>query len=987
MHFRNFFVVIITALVCTVAFAQQTGSISGRVTTAGDALPGVTVEARSTVLPQARVTTTEAGGQFRLPQLPPGDYTLTFSLAGMRTETRNVRVLLDQTSTVNVSLGVAAVTETITVMAESPLIDPTSTEIKSTVSQDIIEQVPVGTDYRDLLKLAPGVIYNDAGTTRGPAAGGSEQDNVYQFDGVNITMPLFGVLNTEPSTHDIAQISFTKGGAKAVDFNRAAGFTVDSVSKSGTSEFTGELSFRIQPESLTADPEEGSSRRFDQDRDWSTIGLGGPILRDRLFFYGSYYRPTLHQENVANVYGPVPDLDSTRDEFFGKLTFTPTSNILLHGSYRDSEQTVEGASVGSLGSATTSVGSESTFKIGIVEGSWLLTSRSFATFKLNDYANENTDRPDVLLPQLINRTPGTRLDINNLEQMGQFFVPSPLTNPRNEREVAFNQFIVPLIERYGFIRDGQRVGGGNVGADSEINPQDFFRQSAQVGYDFSFGQTVTHDIHVGYQWFRDEEDLSRISNGWGEITVPGGRVNCPANAGCDGQPVFFQALFIQGTLPEFATRRTIHSEFVSNNIEVNDTIQWNNWAFNVGFLASQDTLYGQGLRNDSSTLSGFVLSPGTKYKMYEIDWDKQIQPRLGATWAYNGVDTVYASYARYNPQASSLPRAAAWDRNATGLRIEAYFDAEGKLIGSAPRGSSSGKLFVPDLDPRYTDEFLLGTARQFNNRWAGRAYGRYRYSTNFWEDTNNNARVAFEPPEGIPRELYIPNLDEQRRQIGSGSLSGSSYVIAELDGAYTKYYEATLESDWRATDQVFLRGSYTWSHYYGTFDQDNTTGVGVLDFVNFIGSSNLADGAGRQIWDNKYGDLRSDRRNLLKVYGYYTLPWRATAGAFAVYQSGHHWEAWDYRPYSHLTTSTSVTNRYAEPAGSRETDPHYQLDLNYTQNVPIAGFNLQLEVDLFNLFDKQTGYNPVQNLNSSVFGESQSFYSPRQFQIGARFQF
>ncbi len=65
-------------------------------------------------------------------------------------------------------------------------------------------------------------------------------------------------------------------------------------------------------------------------------------------------------------------------------------------------------------------------------------------------------------------------------------------------------------------------------------------------------------------------------------------------------------------------------------------------------------------------MSGYVAAPGNKYKMYEIPFSKMLQPRVSTTWAYNGKDTVYASYAKYNPAASSLPRAASWDRNLTG---------------------------------------------------------------------------------------------------------------------------------------------------------------------------------------------------------------------------------------------------------------------------------------------------------------------------------
>ena len=96
--------------------------------------------------------------------------------------------------------------------------------------------------------------------TRGPSAGGSGQDNVYQFDGVNVTLPLFGTLSAEPASHDIAQITVIKGGARAVDFDRSGGFSIDSVSKSGTSRYSGQVSYQLQTEGMAADLASGVSR-------------------------------------------------------------------------------------------------------------------------------------------------------------------------------------------------------------------------------------------------------------------------------------------------------------------------------------------------------------------------------------------------------------------------------------------------------------------------------------------------------------------------------------------------------------------------------------------------------------------------------------------------------------------------------------------------------------------------------------------------------
>lgn len=958
-------------LIALPTFAQQTGSVSGRVTAVdGSALPGVTVEARSSVLPQPRVTISDETGDFRLPALQPGTYTLTFSLAGLDDARRNVQVLLGQNATVNVALGMAVASESITVTAASTLVDPTSTELSSAVAEQQIEDLPVAQEYRDLVKLAPAVQYTEE-LVRGPAAGGSGQDNVYQFDGVNVTLPLFGTLSAEPSTHDIQQVEVIKGGSKAVDFNRAAGFTIDSVSKSGTNEWRGQVGFQIETEEMRGDVTSVSVAQSNQDRTWATLNLGGPLLTDRLFFYGSYYRPTIKRTERINVYGDLPDYDSERNEYFGKLTYTPTASILINGSYRTSDRTIDNASIDNVAAPTTALNEEATQDIAILEASWVINSRSFATAKFTDYANETGSVPAILSSAVPSTATGTRIDINNLDQLGIFVVPTPVSG-----QTAYNEFIAPLIQRYGYLNSaGVRTGGGSAGLGSQLNAQDFYRQSAQVGYDITLGSNIAHDLHVGYQRFEDAEDLRRSSNGWGVLRAPRGVT-------FQGQAVAFQAEF---TRPQQGGvgGNNIHSEYVSHNIEINDTIRWNNWSFNVGVMASDDTLYGQGLREDSNALSGYVAAPGNKYEMYNIPFEKTIQPRLGATWTYNGQDNVYAGYSKYVPAASSLPRAASWDRNILGLTTRVHFDASGNIIGSEQVASSSGKLFVEDLDPRYTDEFLVGTSQQFTPRWSARAYARYRYSSNFWEDTNNNARVQW-APEGYPKELYIADLAQRLAQIGSGS----TYVIAELDGAFTKYYEATLENDFRAGN-MFVRGSYTWSHYYGNFDQDNTAVDN--DMATFIGSSNIADGPGRQLWDNKYGDLRGDRRHLLKLYGTYDLPWNAVLGAFGIYQSGQPWEAWNYEIYRTLPgfgTSTSDTARYAEPAGSRRSPAHYQVDMTYTQNVPVfRNYNLQVQLDAFNLFDNQTGYDYQPSVHSALFGQARQFFDPRRFQLAVRFEF
>ena len=964
------------ALSAVPAVAQQTGSIQGKVTdTGGGVLPGVTVEARSSVLPGPRVTVTSGDGSYQLPALPPGEYTLTFTLDGMQTQTRKAQVQLSEITTADAALGVRGVTEAVTVTAEAALIDKTSAAITSGISSAQINSVPVGQEYRDLIKLIPGVQYTQD-QTRGPSAGSNGQDNVYAFDGVNVTLPLFGTLSAEPASHDIAQMTVVKGGAKAVDFHRAGGFAVDSVSKSGTSRFAGMISWQLQNPGMAAALNSGSASRYEQTRMWTDINGGGPIIPDHLFFYGSYYRPQNSRDNRSNLYGELPDYKSVRNEGFGKLTATPTRSTLLNVSLREEHRLDRSNLFSSAQAPSSGSGHEASLRIGTADGSWIINAMSYATFKWTHFANKTQSRPDNVANVSPSTTVGTRLDTSSLDQQGLFTVPSIIAG-----QDAYNTFIQPLIDRYGYTLDGVKRGGGLVGFGSLFDKDDFFRDSAQVAYNITFaGGGMRHNVHAGYQRYKDAEHLLRSSNGWGSITVPGGRTSF------QGTPIFFLAAFQQqgfGSAPPL-----INSEYRSQSIEVNDTINWRNWTFNLGVLASNDKLYGQGLNNDDSALSGYVKATALdvkarRYLMHEIPFSKMIQPRISTTWAYNSKDTIYASYARYNPVIGSLPRAASWDRNLA-TTIQAYFDANGVMFATDPNISSTGKLFDSGLTPPTHNEFLIGTSRQITSQLAGRAYFRYRKGEHFWEDTNNNARLLFAPPAGYPAELYIPDLAARLGQIGTGGSAGS-YVIAELDGAFTRYKELTLEGDWQHR-KGFVKGSYTWSQYYGNFDQDNST-VG-NDANIFIGSSNIADGAGRQMWNNRLGTLRGDRPHAFKVYGSYFLPWHASAGFYAIAQSGHPWEAWSYEPYRTLTTSTSDTNRFAEPAGSRRTSPHAQVDLKYMQNIPLRGtLNGQIDVDLFNVTNRQTGYNPQPSVHLATFGAARNFYDPRRVQVAFRLQF
>ena len=108
-------------------------------------------------------------------------------------------------------------------------------------------------------------------------------------------------------------------------------------------------------------------------------------------------------------------------------------------------------------------------------------------------------------------------------------------------------------------------------------------------------------------------------------------------------------------------------------------------------------------------------------------------------------------------------------------------------------------------------------------------------------------------------------------------------------------------------------------------------------------------------------------------------------GAYAIYQSGQPWETWGRTEWYQ---GSSLTSRYAEPAGSHTTDAHYQLDLSYTQNFPFGNrYNILLRGEVFNVTDNQTGYNIEPIEINAGYGEPRDYFDPRRFQVTVGFQF
>src|SRR5437763_360651 len=168
MHSNKFRVAMLFAMVLLVAvgaFAQtnDSGAIAGTVKQGGTALPGVTVEVRSSALQGVRTAVTDAGGNFRFTLLPPGNYDLTATLSGFSPVTqKNVAVQLDHVVTLDISLSAAA-SETINVVGTAPVVDVTSNISGANVTSETLRSLPIGRNFVAAAQVAPGTSADASG--------------------------------------------------------------------------------------------------------------------------------------------------------------------------------------------------------------------------------------------------------------------------------------------------------------------------------------------------------------------------------------------------------------------------------------------------------------------------------------------------------------------------------------------------------------------------------------------------------------------------------------------------------------------------------------------------------------------------------------------------------------------------------------------------------------------------------------------------------
>jgi carboxypeptidase family protein/TonB-dependent receptor-like protein len=324
------------------AQAVQTSALTGTVKdSTGAVLPGVTVSVSS---PQqvggVQTSVTDAQGIYRFPALRPGVYEMETALAGFKTVKRSDIVLaLGTTATIDISLSVASVSETVQVTGESPIVDVKSSASNTQLTDAMLQNLPTGRFQPDIINLTPGVNSQ-------VAFGGSQNSNALLMDGVDVSDPEGGTPWSFFNYNWVEQVQIVSLGANA-EYGEFTGVAANSIIRSGGNRFTGLVEYLTERKNWIADNTTSlpaslrtSFTPREIDSYWDTTGqIGGPIVRDKLFFF-SGFQYFNRQDRPAGYTGNFTSEKDPRT--MNKLTWAVSPNIRAEGFVEWDKYDVEG---------------------------------------------------------------------------------------------------------------------------------------------------------------------------------------------------------------------------------------------------------------------------------------------------------------------------------------------------------------------------------------------------------------------------------------------------------------------------------------------------------------------------------------------------------------------------------------------------------------------------------------------------------------------
>ncbi len=928
------------------ARAQQTSNLTGVVTDAqGGVLPGVTVTAVSPALIGTQTVVTEPNGSYRFATVPPGTYTLTFELSGFQTSKRtNIVLALGQTLTVDSQLQVQSLQESVTVTAASPVVDTQTTSIGSTLTTEKLIGVPSASDLWSALARAPGV------RMQGYDVGGSHKSEQSGYEAFGVRgqsrVVTEGVDTTEGGNGAgfyqdyYAQNEIAVSAAGQDVTMNTPGAAVISTIKSGGNEFKSLVTASWEPKSLIADNVDAATtaRGFTgvpNNKFWEFHpDLGGPIVKDKLWFFGAYNHFTI-DEDITGVPHDRATYQGYYNNYTTKETYKASQKDTIIGYYQLGRLRTPNRNLSALTSPDSTVTQASATHM--YNGKWqrIWSNRLFSELNVGDFGYHFPEAPLVDY-----RTNPPRIDQSTGMQTGSAWAAAGANGPF-------------IIERN--------------------KPQLF----ATVTY-FLPSNMGSHDIKAGLEWIDD----AQLNESTGESGVV-------YYQDLNGRPDQVQ-LFNMGDPSTLGGAWT----GADNRNRREALFLQDRWSLNARVTITAGVRYDRQRPYYKASTSAPVLAdifPSVTTPGATLLVRNSVAPRVGVSWDVDGEgkSAVKAFYGRYyNNLAQDLS-----NLNPGGVNTKTYkfIDLNGNRLydGVNELGSlvstTGGTTTKLDTDVRvpYTDEADLSFQRQF---WGESSY-RVAYVRKMVRNLYTTFNIArdgqFTQPFASTVTLASVDGGAQGTQTFGlmdipaslrgvvqneftnipGSVGGGAYNYDTLEMAINKRFSGgqfiDASFDYLRRDELRQNSAST-----NPFSTD-PLGINYFQNVNPAVSN-------RQTSSNWQ----------LHLSGRYELPYGIGFGGNVQVQSG-----W---PYARLITvslpNAGTQTFFQENIGDNRSDTVPLVGLRADKAIHFDSHKIVFMFDVFNALNS----NAVTNfalVNGASYNKIIATLQPRTIQIGARLDF
>jgi outer membrane receptor protein involved in Fe transport len=918
------------------AAAQTTnGTISGHVSdTQGGVLPGVMVTAESPSLQGTRTIVTSENGDYVIPLLPSGDYTITFELSGFEKVRRPGRLAPTQVLPIDAVMGPAPFSENITVVAPRVDVLTQTTTVATNFGQDFIATLPTNRDINAPLLMAPGV-HPSGPNGAYSISGATSYESLFLVNGVTVNENTRGQPNNLYIEDAIQETTIATAGVSA-EYGRFSGGVINVVTKSGGNLFSGSLRDSLANDNwraLTSLPG-GTSIPGDRTQTVPTATVaaeapypgdvkfnhvvptyeytfGGPVVRDRLWFFTAGRL----QDQIASRQTFVTNVPYTFNQnekrYEVNVTYSANSNHRVYGTYTK----------------------------GLLD---LVNQSQQSIMDLSSLYNASTPQDlyalsysGVMSPKLF-----VEARYNSRHFTGQG-AGSPF------RDVINGTLLIDLSKGGTAFRYWTSTFCGAC-PPQQLDGDDVFLKGS---YFLSKKNGGSHTMVFGYDTFNDKRLVDNYQSGSNYRIAGTGTII----RGADIFPRFLnsntQLLYQPLPISSLGTNFRIHSVFyndnwrVNNHVSVNAGLRWdrNHGENSLGVLTANDSAF--------SPRIGIVFDPkGDGAWAITASFGKYVAAIANtvADASSSAVNTASYIWNYTGPQinadttvASPVTSAAAIQTVMDWCRPDAQGVCSGPTVPNPQRTVPGVSRTIPgSLTSPHALEYAAGVSRRVGDRGSVRADFMYRGFRDFYsERIDTTTGIAVDSLGGRFDKSVIENTNDLRR----------------------RYTGVTFSASYRASARTDVGGNYGLSRLWGNFDGENLgsgpLGASAFQYPEYAQAS----------WNYPDGDLSADQRHRAALWVNYGVP-KVTGLTVSVLEttaSGLPYGAVgtiNAAPFvtnpGYLVPATGTLNKvyYFTARDAFRTEASYRTDVSamYSYGLTAAGrrFNLFAQAVVLNLFNQ-----------------------------------